>query len=212
MVEHKGLYSRGYLPHLDVPGRPQFITYRLNDSLPAHVVEKAMARSGDDDGLRARQQQILDAGYGACWLQREDCARIVIENLKYHDNKRYRLIDWVIMPNHVHNVYDRPRDTLTRITHGWKSYTANQINGILNRRGTTLWQSECFDRYIRDDEHLFNVRCYIYLNPVRAGLVDDPFDWPYSSIHDRPQIRESLRRWYRQWKDRFWDVHADQDL
>ncbi len=32
--EAKGWYSRGYLPHFDVSGLYQAITYRLGDSLP----------------------------------------------------------------------------------------------------------------------------------------------------------------------------------
>ena len=35
----RGWYSRGYLPHCDEPGRVQFITYRLHDSMPKEVLD-----------------------------------------------------------------------------------------------------------------------------------------------------------------------------
>ncbi len=49
MAGHKGWHSRGYLPHLDVAGEIQALTFRLADALPTKVVEglkMELAREG----------------------------------------------------------------------------------------------------------------------------------------------------------------------
>ena len=86
-----------------------------------------------------------------------------------------------ITPNHVHVLIEvMPQVSLATILHGWKSWTAKQINRMVGRQGT-LWQREYFDRYIRDDNHLAAVIRYIHSNPVKAGLVSSPAQWRYSS-------------------------------
>lgn len=101
--------------------------------------------------------------------------------LLYFDGKRYRLVAWVIMPNHVHVLIETfegfPLDT---ILHSWKFFTANEANKILNRKGA-FWLREYFDRYIQDDRHFANAVWYIHENPVKAGFVDRAEDWLFSS-------------------------------
>ncbi len=204
-----GWYSRGYLPHFDTDQYPQMITYRLDDSLPKEVVEEILEHTGDDDTeRRARFEQLLDNGHGSCVLEKPECAEIVIENWKYHDGKKYRLQDWVVMPNHAHVGYDRPTRSMKEITNSWKSYTSNEIKKVLGTFGDEkpLWQAGFHDRYARNARHFFNMQCYIFLNPVKAGLVDDPFDWPYSSIHQHERFRPSIMRWWEEWKERFWEL------
>jgi REP element-mobilizing transposase RayT len=41
------------------------------------------------------------------------------------------------------------------------------------------WQEGCFDRLLRSDESLSDKWEYLRQNPVRAGLVEHPDDWPY---------------------------------
>ena len=209
---HRGKYDRGYLPHIDIPEASQFITYRLADSLPADVVERMRLETTEEgDPLDPDIARYLDAGSGACWLERPGVADVVIENLRHHDGEKYRLHDWVVMPTHVHVAYGDPDDTMSRILCSWKSYTGNVIGDMVPiDEEQSLWQPGYFDRYIRDRRHFFNVRCYVILNPVVAGLVDDPFAWPYSSIHDYPEsFRTSLRWWFRRWRERFWETTRD---
>src|SRR5882757_8368796 len=97
-MDHKGRYSRGYLPHFDSPETIQFVTFRLADSLPRAV---AQAPAVFPDGLFQTDQK-LDVGLGACWLARPDIAELVEAALFYFDNDRYHLLSWCIMPNHVH--------------------------------------------------------------------------------------------------------------
>ena len=182
-MANKGWHSRGYLPHIDVPGLTQGITFRLWDSLPASVVE---AWVDDPDALqsadkRARVEAYLNTGYGSCYLRDHRIAGLVERALWHFDGMRYRLVAWVIMPNHVHVVIETVEGyEMPAIVHSWKSYTASEANKLLQRRGK-FWFREYYDRFIRDERHLATVIEYVHYNPVKAGLVAEPADWPFSS-------------------------------
>ena len=182
----KGWYSRGYLPHLDTPGLVQSITFRLADSLPNQVIERILAATTDDDLERRRRiEEYLDAGQGACWLRRPDIAHIVEQALLHFDGARYRLLAWVIMPNHVHVLIETKRDyPLAKIVQSWKTFTARESNLLLQRSGR-FWERDYFDRYMRDEAHLQAVIAYIENNPVSAGLVAKAEEWPFGSARRR---------------------------
>lgn len=79
------------------------------------------------------------------------------------------------MPNHVHVLIEVNEGwSLSRIMHGWRSYTAKEANRILGRTGK-FWMEEYYDRYIRDDNHLQKTINYILNNPANAGLDE----WPW---------------------------------
>ena len=189
--EHRAWFSRGYVPHIDVPGLTQFITFRLFDSMPAAVVKKWRQELGAQRGLpqtdpksaelRMRIQRYLDSGYGACWLREDRVAQLVEDSLLHFDGVRYRLLGWVVMPNHVHTLIETYEGfPLDRTVHSWKSFTATRANRMLGRKGR-FWSHDYYDRYIRDDAHLAAVVSYIDQNPVKAGLVNVASDWPWSS-------------------------------
>ncbi len=103
------------------------------------------------------------------------------DSLLHFDGQRYKLIAWVVMPNHVHAVVElHPDVPLGKLMHSWKGYVACMANRILNRTGQ-FWMDEYHDRKVRDDTHLNNAIRYIEYNPVRAKLVSKQTDWPYSS-------------------------------
>ena len=53
---------------------------------------------------------------------------------------------------------------------------------------TWTWQEGCFDRLLRSDESLSDKWEYLRQNPVRAGLVRDPDDWPYQYASTGPKL------------------------
>lgn len=180
---HKGWYSRGYIPHFDHPDLIQFITFRLADSLPSHVVASLAEDLGEETSAakRARVEEYLNSGYGVCYLRDPRIGRLVENALLHFDKTRYHMIAWVVMPNHVHTLVETIEGyPLPGVLHSWKSYTANEANKLLGRGGR-FWFPEYFDRYIRDERHFNNVVRYIHENPVKAGLVSKAEDWPFSS-------------------------------
>lgn len=202
-------YNRGYIPHLDSDG-PVTITYRLADSLPAAVLDEIrdISRSRRAPWMEKR----LDEGAGLCVLERPECAEVVEENLYHFDGERYRLRDWVVMPNHVHATIDRVSVPLDDILYSWRSYTSKKIQAMMSpdERPTDgrLWQRGYFDRDIRAGRHFWWVRCYILMNPVQAGLVDSPWDWPFSSAKriEADGLDGPMREWFRTGSQGFYDV------
>ena len=179
------------------------ITFRLNDSVPKKVIKQwkiqlnnenldnhTDVNSKDDacDNYSDNQKKLLilidkyeDAGYGECILKNERAAEIVHEALFYYNNKKYNIISWCIMPNHVHVLLEISNNiSLSEILHSWRSYSSKSINKLLKRIGK-LWMTEYFDRYIRDNTHFNKVIDYIHNNPVKAGLVSAPHLYKWSS-------------------------------
>lgn len=185
-------HSRGYLPHIEVK-KVQFITFRLHDSLPQELLSWCKLYAGltnrqdcQAEIVRQKQKMMLrlidkyeDSGYGQCFLKDERVAAMIRDTLMLHDGNKYDLLAWCIMPNHVHVLISVNGEySLSQILHSWRSYTAHAANGILGRTGQ-FWMSEYFDRYIRDQDHYCRVVNYIANNPVKAGLVKSPEDWPW---------------------------------
>src|SRR5690606_17502712 len=111
--------------------------------------------------------------------------RVFRQGLLLHHGRRYRLMAWCIMPNHVH-VLIECRYSLARIVQSWKSYSArwavehNERLG-LGLQGGRVWMRGYWDRYIRDERHLAAAVHYIHSNPVTAGRVERAGDWQWSS-------------------------------
>lgn len=182
----KGWYSSKYLPHFDAPGARQYLTYRLADSLPEERRREWAAFMAIEDDLE-RQRKLegyLDLGHGACHLRDARIAELVQRNLWQHDGVKYRLLAWVVMPNHVHALIEVGQTPLGKILQSWKGYTSKAANKILRREGT-FWEDDYFDRYIRDEDHLRRVVRYIENNPVKARLVGAASDWGWSSARFR---------------------------
>jgi REP element-mobilizing transposase RayT len=134
-----------------------------------------------DAALRKRIEVFLDHGYGECHLRNPRVAEMVQNSLLFFDRERYRLSAWVVMPNHVHMLLTPcENQDVSAILHSLKSYTANEANKLLGRSGH-FWQTESFDRWIRDAEHFARVVAYIENNPVKARLCKRPEDWRFSS-------------------------------
>src|SRR5438477_10932688 len=107
----------------------------------------------------------------ATWADKR-IAAVVQSALTYFDSQRYRLSAWVVMPNHVHlSAAPCIGHSVSNIMHSLKSYTAQEANKMLNRRGS-FWFEDYFDRYIRNAKHFENAVNYIESNPERAGLCE----------------------------------------
>lgn len=97
-------------------------------------------------------------------------------------NEHFVCRDYVMMPNHLHLIFQLGDvRTLEQVMHSFASFTANQINDVLHRSGS-LWQSGYYDHALRDDDALNRHVRYIAENPMRARLVQEPQDWPFSMI------------------------------
>lgn len=145
--------TRRRLPHIEIPGGTYAIAFALKD------------------------RSLVD-------LSRADIAPIVVSALHCFHGTKYVLYDYTVMPDHVHVIL-KPLDrdgsyfTLGQILHSLKSWTANEINLVLGRRGQ-LWQPDRHDRLILNDAHYRKQARYVWNNPVAAGLVHDSADWQWT--------------------------------
>ena len=196
-------HSRGYLPHFDVPGLVQGVTFRLADAVPLHVItawrdeldarRPRLAETRRARGLRSLIARFEDTGWGACVLRDRRAARVVEAALLRFDGERHPLIAWCVMPSHVHVLIETlPGVSLARVVHGWKSCSAHEINAVLGRTGR-LWMPDYFDRYIRNARQFAAAVVYIHANPVTAGLVRRAEDWEFSSARRGEMSRWNLR-------------------
>ena len=160
----------------------QFVTFRLADSLPKSVCEDLYERvelfksSHPEpwDNLTKQlywkefgplQQKYLDNGYGACWLKYPECRKILIEAIAYKDNIDYIVDSYVIMPNHVHILFQPLGIKKTEdILHSIKRHSARYINKHVGRSGR-FWMKESFDRMVRGIDDHKRHQHYILANP-----------------------------------------------
>lgn len=205
-LRHKSDYRRN-LPHLQPAGATFFVTCRLAGTLPQEVIASlaeetlqaertllAPATAAEHPALLrrlrkqafARLDTLLDvARSGPTWLSEPAVAGIVMQSLHHFDGVRYVLDVFTVMCNHIHVVLtpvmgsDGQPVALQGIMHSLKRHTAREANRVLGRTGQ-FWQHESYDHVVRDAAELARIRRYILNNPVRAGLVDDPRQWPYS--------------------------------
>lgn len=206
-------FYRRNLPHWQPKGAEFFITFRLYGSLPKETIDQLKQKSIEfrkkcrNNDLSAVERNQFEAklfriydhlldnpSSGPVWLSSENVAQIVADTLNFYDRRRYDLYAFSIMSNHVHlvvkhleNAYDVELP-VTGFMKSIKSFTGKECNKLLKRDGK-FWQAESFDRLIRDDEELENVILYTINNPVKANLVPQWKDWPFTYL--KPEFAES---------------------
>jgi putative transposase len=89
----------------------------------------------------------------------------------------------IIMPNHLHGIIFIQQSSfsttsIAEIIRGFKTFSAREINKVRRLRGVPLWQRNYFDRVIRTETELANVRQYIINNP--QNWQKDPNHQPRS--------------------------------
>lgn len=132
-------------------------------------------------------------------------AEIVQNAFLHFAGDRYDLLAFVVMPSHHHWIF-LPKESWARtavtesrwagrnrtpreiISHSIQSYTATMCNRVRGTNGP-YWQTETFDHWARDEAEVQRIIRYIEDNPVRAGLVSEPADWPFSSARLRERDR-----------------------
>lgn len=116
---------------------------------------------------------------------------------------------YVLMPDHVHVFVRIGRDMALK---RWEGGLKQRIGKALKKLGhepaslprtfpahsadatpktKSFWQPGFFDHLLRHNESYAEKWDYVWRNPVRAGLVTKPEDWPYQGeIHliDRVQV------------------------
>ena len=135
-------------------------------------------------------------------------ADILIRNLNFYRGKlEFKLLAFVIMPDHIHLIIQPSlKGNISEIVRDFKKYTAKEIIHLLEEekrfgvldlfreaaqryhfkesREYQVWEDRFDDVALYSDEVFRAKLDYIHNNAVKAGLVDNPSDYPYSSARN----------------------------
>lgn len=97
----------------------------------------------------------------------------------------FELPGYVIMPDHVHLLVliTGPNVSISQIMHSIKGICAYKLIKQRGHKGPA-WQRRFYEHVIRDERDFLTKLNYIHNNPVQAGLVEEPGDYPYSSYRE----------------------------
>jgi len=202
------IYYKRKLPHYQPHGHTFFVTFRLYGSLPVATIKKLKEEREKElkvvagyANIKIRKEKYKNyqsqyfgkfdkllggSTFGPKWLQDEKIAQVVKEAIHFRDEKKYELIVYTIMPNHVHLVFTPivgrtgcSTYIVTDILKSLKWNTALRCNKLLKRSGA-FWQHESYDHVVRDPNELNRITEYVLNNPVKAGLCEKWEDWQWS--------------------------------
>lgn len=143
-IMSKKIIYRNRLPHIAPIGATFFVTFRLGDSLPSHLVKQwrsemdvNIKKIKEDKPYGYKQkihkqrviffknydQQLDHFPYGECYLKDQRIADIVQKKLRELHGRVYHLICNCIMPNHVHFLID----TSVQLSGDEKEFIQNEV-------------------------------------------------------------------------------------
>ena len=122
----------------------------------------------------------------------------------YRYKQEYKLLGYTVMPDHIHLIiWPFGNSTVSDIMRDFKEFTAKRIirqaevEGIedwskafrqageeTGRSNNKVWQDSFWDENIFTERFLRQKLNYVHRNPPRAGLVEGPADYPYSSYRN----------------------------
>ena len=202
------------LPHWQPSEETFFVTYRLAGSLPMPVIASlkdkyAKEKHLPDNQSFERKEEIREDYFFAFeneldknlnepyWLKDEPIAHVAMDSLDFNDNKHYSLLTACIMSNHVHILIRLLPNApaLNVILQNHKKFTAVQSNKLLSRSGS-FWAEESFDTIIRHEKHFYHTIYYIINNPVKAGLVNNWWEWKWTYLQAELEKNTKCRKEY----------------
>ena len=117
-----------------------------------------------------------------------------LAKLRKYLTPNVRIYAWCLMPNHFHLLV-QVRDDATPVTCGaaFRTLLSSYTRAIQRQENTTgsLFQQQTQAKNLADGDQSYAgiCFCYIHQNPLRAGLVSDLADWPWSSFVDYSGLR-----------------------
>lgn len=130
---------------------------------------------------------------------RSDYFEVLVDSFRHCIANRGLLVHaFVLMPNHFHAICSQMDGDLVGVIRDIKRYTSHQLTQMLERDGRNVWlramqraasdgaKARLWDEGFHPEQiHSEGFRQqkidYIHANPVRAGYVEQPQDWKYSS-------------------------------
>ena len=123
-------------------------------------------------------------------LTEANTVRLCLDALN-ETGERYQtsVFAYCFMPDHLHLLVGIPAGSdLVQFVRHFKQLSAYRFRRECSH--VRLWQTRFYDHALRSEEKLPNVARYIWENPVRAGLVENPSDYPHSGSLVWKQARQ----------------------
>lgn len=143
-------------------------------------------------------------------FNRKEYRDIIIDSLKFCQKEKGLVVSgWCLMSNHIHLIVGREKDhNIEHIIRDFKKYTSVHIcRAIESKTGERrsqwmldlfrkaaveskkhqkymFWQNQYHPIELDTNEMLDQKLEYVHNNPVKAGIVERPEDYPYSSARD----------------------------
>jgi putative transposase len=94
----------------------------------------------------------------------------------------FRVHAYCLMPDHLHFLAEgiKPSSDLLHLVRSFRIKSSRHYSG---QTGRILWQKRFYDHILREPQTAEAVAWYIWLNPVRKGLVARPDDYPVAGSY-----------------------------
>ena len=126
---------------------------------------------------------ILDRGNNRqiIFYNEEDFIYFLKLLIRYKKELKFKLYHLCLMPNHIHLMIEPLIDgnlprIMMRLTLAYSSYFNKKYQGVGH-----VWQGRYKSSIIDKDNYFIWCGLYVEINPLRAGLVEKPEDWQFSS-------------------------------
>ena len=108
---------------------------------------------------------------------------------QYAKDLSISVIAYCLMPNHYHLLLRQDgEESISRLIQNVFNRYVQSVNNQLGRSGT-LFRGKSKHIHVNDDAYIIHLCRYIHLNPVEAGLVTRPEDWPFSNYREWTGLR-----------------------
>ena len=98
----------------------------------------------------------------------------------YHNRYYIYIHSFVLMENHYHLILETPHGNLLKVMHGLNGHYTGYFNRKYSRSGH-LFQGRYKGILVDKDSYLLQLSRYVHLNPAKAGIVDKPEQYLWSS-------------------------------
>lgn len=137
-------------------------------------------------------------------LQNERLAEWVIAKLKQEGETRgFAIHAYCVMPDHLHFLAEGESkgSNLLALVRAFKQKTSIAYR---RKRGQDLWQYNFYDHILRGKDNSDGVAWYIWMNPVRKGICENPRAYSLSGSFtmDWKAKPKPLAMWVPWWKQR----------
>ena len=126
-----------------------------------------------------------------CFTSEDDMAFYVSCLKDYSTKHNLQIHAWVLMTNHIHLLCTPlSENAISKTMQDVGRLYVVYFNKTYGRSGT-LWEGRYKSSLVQSEAYLLSVYRYIELNPVRAGMVEDPADYSFSSYQINALGRQS---------------------